>query len=1064
MKNFLLLFGIFICFVSTPTWVYADTIVESVFSDRTWAPEDGTYTIRGIAQVRGATLTILPGTRIEYEDGAQLRVLSGGKIIARGEAANHIIFTKQSPPPESPEGASSAGEDIGFYFEGQSSESVVSGEFSYVDFSGMDYALMINNYGTVTVDHGTFADMTLYPLHSVTGTLSVTNSAFSSSPLAGFIQGGAFMHTDNTFTTDIPGWHLSVNLLPEQTVAIDNTDGVYELVSAQVARTATLSIGPGVTIHDSQRTAEGLFNIQGTLNITGTSGNAVTLYGDGNCSTHHPVIKYYRWWGYIPAPPPPSITIEHAHFRDLCGGIYGTHGSLSIKDTVFENVASIAVSVEYADRVAVHTSEFKNGTTALSITGIPATISNNSLHGNAVGMVASSMPGLNVSSNWWGSVNGPTIVGNSGGDGQGITASSSDGLIYSPWLTADPFAEPVPEPEPDPPNPRDPVIIIPGIMGSYLFKEYGDEGEIWPNKNSLIPSITDEFLSELALSTDGMEQVQFPIRVGDIVRSITIPSVYESDVFKSMIELFEYNGYVEGVDLFVFPYDWRKSNTDTAVLLKQKIDAVLEQSGKEKVNLIAHSMGGLVAKKYIADNGQGAVDKVFFIGTPHLGAPKAFKALMYGDTMGIGFSVSGINIPILNGDRIKTIGQNMPAIFELLPSKKYVDGVVGTKYVTDATNGTPTVLDYNKTAALLVSSGRNAGLFPSAETLHGDIDSLDLSGNNIYNFVGCGTTKTIGSMTIKKKKFLSEDFSINFTNGDGTVPVLSAVGQYGHNYFVKGTSHGELPSALGLGYVILAALADIEPSHFETISTNSNSCKVSGTVVSKHSPVDMHVYDAGGHHTGPTDEGIEYGIPGVSYEQIGETAYAFLPEGQEYRIENHATGTGVYDFIAETVNGEDQSTGALYWNNVAIDSVDYTSSVIISDDNSFELNEDKNGDGTFDSTIAPSTTPPDERGANQGRRTVRKVEVPVSPLNTPVPLVQKVPVERAPITSMQKNSLKSDHISLPTESQKSEVLFMIQEDKAISAEPVHSFRERIYSFAKGVLATIVGFITKLFIL
>lgn len=142
---------------------------------------------------------------------------------------------------------------------------------------------------------------------------------------------------------DIPGWHLSVHVPPEQTIAIDNTDGVYELVSAQVARTATLSIGPGVSIHYGQGTEEGLFNVQGILTITGTAEKPVTIYGDGNCSAHSPVINYYRWWGYTPTPPPPSVTIEHTFFRNLCGGIYGTYGSLNITAAVFENIATTAI-------------------------------------------------------------------------------------------------------------------------------------------------------------------------------------------------------------------------------------------------------------------------------------------------------------------------------------------------------------------------------------------------------------------------------------------------------------------------------------------------------------------------------------------------------------------------------------------------------------------------------------------------------------------------------------------------------------------------------------------------
>ena len=60
------------------------------------------------------------------------------------------------------------------------------------------------------------------------------------------------------------------------------------------------------------------------------------------------------------------------------------------------------------------------------------------------------------------------------------------------------------------------------------------------------------------------------------------------------------NGYSTSsasTTLFTFPYDWKNSNVDTAKLLKDKI-ARGEKNLRllDKVNLVAHSMGGLVAQ------------------------------------------------------------------------------------------------------------------------------------------------------------------------------------------------------------------------------------------------------------------------------------------------------------------------------------------------------------------------------------------------------------------------------------------------------------------------------------
>lgn len=96
-------------------------------------------------------------------------------------------------------------------------------------------------------------------------------------------------------------------------------------------------------------------------------------------------------------------------------------------------------------------------------------------------------------------------------------------------------------------------------------------------------------------------------------------------VYDDLIDTFKANGYLENKDIFPFPYDWHKSNVDTAILLKQKIDAVKAICQCNKVDIIAHSMGGLVARQYIqSDAYQNDVDKLVFLGTPHKGAPEDY--------------------------------------------------------------------------------------------------------------------------------------------------------------------------------------------------------------------------------------------------------------------------------------------------------------------------------------------------------------------------------------------------------------------------------------------------------
>ncbi len=56
-----------------------------------------------------------------------------------------------------------------------------------------------------------------------------------------------------------------------------------------------------------------------------------------------------------------------------------------------------------------------------------------------------------------------------------------------------------------------------------------------------------------------------------------------------------------------------------AIRLKEIIDAVKYKTGSNKVNIVAHSMGGLVAREYLSLFGDDNVNKVILINTPNNG-------------------------------------------------------------------------------------------------------------------------------------------------------------------------------------------------------------------------------------------------------------------------------------------------------------------------------------------------------------------------------------------------------------------------------------------------------------
>ena len=73
---------------------------------------------------------------------------------------------------------------------------------------------------------------------------------------------------------------------------------------------------------------------------------------------------------------------------------------------------------------------------------------------------------------------------------------------------------------------RNPVIIVPGIMGSYLNKEDGEE--VWMNLRDMILSPSDSYLDDLRLTTTGESVVT-------ITPSSIIKNTLKDDFFNKLI-------------------------------------------------------------------------------------------------------------------------------------------------------------------------------------------------------------------------------------------------------------------------------------------------------------------------------------------------------------------------------------------------------------------------------------------------------------------------------------------------------------------------------------------------
>lgn len=205
--------------------------------------------------------------------------------------------------------------------------------------------------------------------------------------------------------------------------------------------------------------------------------------------------------------------------------------------------------------------------------------------------------------------------------------------------------------------PERPVIVVPGIVGSKLCAEplTGDRSDL----ELLWGALFDlSALKDLRLGIPSAIRV---IPCGILEEFAVIPGLFGVSIYRDLLDELENAGYVPGKTLYVFDYDWRRSNFDTAAAFAAFVAKVKAESGAQKVDVIAHSMGGIVTRIYLQENGGAAhVGRVVFMGTPHRGAAQIFQTADEG---------WGLIENLLAGGT-KTIREAMfswPSVYEVLP-------------------------------------------------------------------------------------------------------------------------------------------------------------------------------------------------------------------------------------------------------------------------------------------------------------------------------------------------------------------------------------------------------------
>ena len=161
------------------------------------------------------------------------------------------------------------------------------------------------------------------------------------------------------------------------------------------------------------------------------------------------------------------------------------------------------------------------------------------------------------------------------------------------------------------PNKLTPVLLVPGIMGSCQTGIFGEchKSIFYP----FLPINTPKWNETTLQLFDSVDAVGWE----------TLKDALE-DTGK---------GYVRGCTIIDVPYDWALSIPDIRdQYLKPWIDEAKKNSPNNKVDIIAHSMGGLVTRAYVQSTKyENDVRKFAVVGTPSKGAELAYYLWEGGD-------------------------------------------------------------------------------------------------------------------------------------------------------------------------------------------------------------------------------------------------------------------------------------------------------------------------------------------------------------------------------------------------------------------------------------------------
>ena len=538
------------------------------------------------------------------------------------------------------------------------------------------------------------------------------------------------------------------------------------------------------------------------------------------------------------------------------------------------------------------------------------------------------------------------------------------------------------------------VLFLPGVKGSVLRDGTNPANKLWP------PTVWSSDVRALALTDEGES-------VNSVVVDGILTDFYGTPVYgpfgsfmDSLVESKTINEWLS------VPYDWRFSpeeiledgvlTTSGTTYVLEEIEKLAARSRTGKVTIVAHSMGGLMAKavvKALENEGKTElIDSVVLAASPQLGTPQGAASLLHGDDESI---LGGF---IVDATDVRAVGQNMLSAYNLMPSARYFDEVVDPVFVFDenasftlpwrnyfGASSINTYSDYEDFVTnrdqfriypdptdLLVPEVLRKDMISNARSFHNTFDDFVFP-EDIYVVQIAGW----GVQTLKGITYLSEEgqqaYQARFTReGDKTVVYPSAIASDADETYYfniadynetlsEDASHKDVLNVVPVQKLLESILRKQQTELGSYLSSGKPAIGGVGDqlLVSTHSPVLLSVRDNLGNFTGVNPNqtlggflSIEEEIPGSTFFVVGGDNYAFLPKGGSYTFTFQGTDTGRATIKKSVVTGDTTTTNATYTDIPVTLGTRGEFHVTTSSVDTF-ISLDANGDGQVDTVVAP---------------------------------------------------------------------------------------------------------------